>query len=42
MCCTNIITNPKPNSTAEKIKKKKVRESKLTLSNIKPVSRTMI
>lgn len=31
-CCTNIITRPTPNSTAEKIKIKKVKESKFRLS----------
>ena len=41
-CCTSIITNPKANSTAENIKKKKVRESMLTLSKIKPTNKTII
>ena len=31
-CWRSMSTNPTPNSTAEKIKKKKVRESKLRLS----------
>jgi len=35
-CCISIITSPNPNSTAEKIRKKNVKESRLTLSKIKP------
>ena len=31
-CCISIITKPTPNSTAEKIKKKKVRDRKFKLS----------
>ena len=30
--CSNIMTNPIPNSTADKTKKKKVKDSKLILS----------
>jgi hypothetical protein len=36
-----MMTNPKANSTAENIKKKKVRDNKFTLSNIKPITRTI-
>ena len=32
MCCTSIITSPKPNSTAERIKKKKVNDRMFKLS----------
>jgi hypothetical protein len=32
MCCSKSITRPTPNSIAEKIKKKKVRDSRLILS----------
>jgi hypothetical protein len=32
MCCKSRITNPTPNSIAEKIKKKKVNDNKLILS----------
>jgi transketolase C-terminal domain/subunit len=42
MCWISIITNPKANSAAEKIKKKNVNESMLTLSKIKPISKTII
>ena len=35
-CCINIITKPTANSTAEKIKKKNVKETKLRLSYDKP------
>ena len=41
-CCTSIITKPKANSTAENIRKKNVRESILTLSKMKPTSKTII
>jgi transketolase C-terminal domain/subunit len=41
-CCINIITKPKANSAAEKIKKKKVKDNILTLSNIKPTNKTII
>lgn len=41
-CCTSIITRPKPNSTADKIKKKNVKDSKLTLSKIKPTRSTIM
>ena len=37
----SIITNPVPNSTADKIRKKNVNERKLTLSYIKPIIMTM-
>ena len=40
MFWTSIITKPKPNSTAESIKKKKVKESRLRLSKSKPVKST--
>jgi len=40
--CTKIITKPKANSTAENIKKKNVNDKRLTLSNIKPTSSTII
>ena len=36
ICCTNIIINPSPNSTADKIKKKKVKDSIFKLSNTNP------
>ena len=39
MCCTNIIINPKPNSTADKIRKKNVSERMFKLSKIKPTKR---
>ena len=42
MFCINIITRPIPNSTADRTKKKKVRESKLELSYIKPIDNTTI
>lgn len=42
ICCTSIITSPKANSTAEKIRKKNVNESRFTLSNINPTNNTMI
>ena len=35
--CTSIKIRPNPNSTADKIKKKKVRESRFKLSNISPI-----
>ena len=37
-----MITKPKPNSTADKTRKKKVNESRFRLSNISPDNRTMI
>lgn len=42
ICCTRIITKPKANSTAEKIKKKNVKDNILTLSKIKPTSKTIM
>jgi len=41
-CCISIITRPSANSAAEKIKKKNVKDSILTLSNRKPTSKTMM
>jgi hypothetical protein len=35
--CTNIITKPKPNSTADKIRKKNVSESRFKLSKTNPL-----
>lgn len=35
--CTSIKIKPNPNSTADNIKKKKVRESKFRLSNTSPI-----
>ena len=35
--CTSIKIKPNPNSTADNIKKKKVRESKFKLSNTSPI-----
>jgi len=32
ICCSKRITKPTPNSTAENIKKKKVKDNKLRLS----------
>lgn len=40
--CTNIITRPSPNSTADNIRKKNVNDSKLRLSNNKPSVNTMM
>ena len=37
--CTSIKIKPNPNSTADNIKKKKVRESRFKLSNISPIMR---
>ena len=42
MFCRSIITNPIPNSTADKTKKKKVNDNKLTLSYKNPTERTII
>jgi len=39
-CCISIITRPTPNSTAEKIKKKKDNESMLRLSKASPIIKT--
>ena len=38
MCWNSINTNPTPNSTADKIKKKNVSERKFKLSKINPIS----
>ena len=37
--CIKIITRPIPNSTADKTRKKKVNDKKLTLSYINPIER---
>lgn len=42
MCCNKIIIKPSANSAAENIRKKNVKESILTLSKIKPKTRTII
>ena len=42
MCCTSIIIRPNPNSTADKIKKKNVKDSILRLSNTSPRTSTII
>ena len=39
MCWTNIIIKPRPNSTADKIKKKNVNDSILRLSNTRPMNK---
>lgn len=39
--CISIIISPIPNSTADSIKKKKVRDNKLVLLNIKPSKRVV-
>ena len=39
--CNKIITNPIPNSTADKTKKKKVNERRLILSTRNPTERTI-
>ena len=39
---TSIIINPKPNSTAESIKKKNVKDSKFRLSYASPMKRVII
>jgi hypothetical protein len=41
-CCISIIINPNPNSTADNIRKKKVKDSKFTLSKIKPTTKTIM
>lgn len=41
MFCTNIRISPIPNSTAESTKKKKVNDSKFTLSNSVPTLSTI-
>ena len=41
MFCSKIITNPIPNSTADKTKKKKVNERRLILSANNPTERTI-
>ena len=38
--CRRIITRPTPNSTADKIRKKKVSDNKFTLSYNKPTNKT--
>lgn len=40
-CCKSKRTKPTPNSIAEKIKKKKVKESILRLSKINPIYNTI-
>lgn len=42
MFWTNIITNPTPNSTAERIKKKKVKDTRFTLFSKIPIVRTSV
>ena len=42
MCCTSIIIKPRPNSTADSIKKKKVRDKIFKLSKINPINRQVI
>ena len=42
MYCISIITRPKPNSTADKTRKKKVNDSRFRLSNISPDNKTII
>ena len=39
MCWTNIIIKPKPNSTADNIKKKKVKEIIFILSKTSPMNK---
>ena len=39
MCWTNIIIRPKPNSTADKIKKKKVKDIIFILSKTNPINK---
>jgi len=39
MCCTSIIIKPNPNSTAERIKKKKVNDKMLRLSYTSPIDK---
>ena len=41
-CCKRIIIKPNPNSTADKIKKKNVKDRRLTLSYIKPTTKTSV
>lgn len=38
-CCSSMITKPTPNSTAEKIRKKNVNDSRLRLSYARPIRR---
>jgi hypothetical protein len=40
-CCINNSTKPTANSTAEKIKKKKVRDKILRLSKAKPTNKAI-
>jgi len=42
MCCTSIIMRPNPNSTAERMRKKKVNDRIFRLSNTSPRIRTRI
>jgi hypothetical protein len=42
MFWTSIIINPKPNSTAESIRKKNVKDSKFRLSYASPIKRVII
>lgn len=42
ICCKIKIANPIPNSIAEKIKKKKVKESRFKLSLTKPTNKTIV
>ena len=42
MYCTSIKIRPKPNSIAEKIRKKNVNDNKLTLSKINPINKVII
>ena len=42
ICWTSIIINPRPNSTADKIKKKNVNDNMLRLSNTRPINKHVI
>jgi hypothetical protein len=42
ICWTNIIMSPKPNSTADRMRKKKVSERIFKLSYIKPIDSEII
>ena len=42
ICCTSIIIRPNPNSTAERMRKKKVNDSMFRLSNTNPRISTII
>ena len=39
---TKIITRPKPNSTADKIKRKNVSDKRFTLLKIKPINKVIM